>query len=123
MSLLYGSTNLELLIASFLSQCAAKKKIQNEINWATEKSWHLHFLYESIKKAAIRGGQIYSAVGFYAKSVSTWRPFTGCLRNCRKSVLQLRTSVLGRLRNLQYIFTVIYKTLCKWPKLWTWDSK
>ena len=37
---------------------------------------------------------------------------TGCLRNYRKSKLQLRTSVLGRLRDLQYIFTVIYETLC-----------
>ena len=33
---------------------------------------------------------------------------TGCLRNYRK----LRLSVLGRLRELQYIFAVIYETLC-----------
>ena len=37
---------------------------------------------------------------------------TGCLRNSRKSILQLRISVLGRLRDLQYIFAVIYGTLC-----------
>ena len=35
--------------------------------------------------------------------------YTGCLRNYRKAILQLRTSVLGRLRDLQYIFAVIYE--------------
>ena len=37
---------------------------------------------------------------------------TGCLRNYRKSILYLRTSVLGRLRDLQYIFAITYETLC-----------
>ena len=35
-----------------------------------------------------------------------------CLKNYRKSVLQLRTSVMGRLRDLEYIFAVTYETLC-----------
>ena len=35
---------------------------------------------------------------------------TGCLRNYRISILLLRLSVLGRLRDLQYIFPVIYRT-------------
>ena len=37
---------------------------------------------------------------------------TGCLRSYCKSILYLRTFVLGRLRGLQYIFAVIYETLC-----------
>ena len=36
---------------------------------------------------------------------------TGYHRNCRKSLFQLRKSVLGRLRDLQYMFAVIYETL------------
>ena len=36
---------------------------------------------------------------------------TGCLVNYRKSILLLRVSVLGRLRDLQYIFAVINGTL------------
>ena len=32
--------------------------------------------------------------------------------NYRKSILKLRTSVLGWLRDLQYICAVIYETLC-----------
>ena len=35
---------------------------------------------------------------------------TGCLRNYCKSILQLCTSVFGRLRDLQYIFVVTYET-------------
>ena len=34
-----------------------------------------------------------------------------CLRNYRKSILQLRTSVLGRLRDLQLIFAITSGTL------------
>merc|ERR1740128_940289 len=34
------------------------------------------------------------------------------LRNYHKSILLLRASVLGRLRDLQYIFAVTYETLC-----------
>ena len=36
---------------------------------------------------------------------------TGCLRNYRKSIQQLRLSILGRLRDFQYIFAVIYEAL------------
>ena len=36
---------------------------------------------------------------------------TGCLRSYRKSILHLRISILGRLRDLQYTFSVIYGTL------------
>ena len=36
---------------------------------------------------------------------------TGCLRNFRKPILLLRVSVLGRMRDLQYVFAVIYGTL------------
>ena len=38
---------------------------------------------------------------------------TGCLRNYRKSILYLHISVLGRLRDLHYIFAVLYGMLCK----------
>ena len=38
---------------------------------------------------------------------------TECLRRYRKYILQLRTYVLGRLRDLQYIFAVTYETFCK----------
>ena len=41
-------------------------------------------------------------------SISAIEPGTGCLRNYRKSVLSLRISVLGSLRNLQYIFADRY---------------
>ena len=37
---------------------------------------------------------------------------TTFVRCYHKSILQLRTSVLGRLRDFQYIFAVIYETLC-----------
>ena len=36
--------------------------------------------------------------------------FNGCLRKYRKSILQLRTSLSGRLRDLQHILAVIYET-------------
>ena len=36
------------------------------------------------------------------------RHSTGCPRNYRKSVLQFCVFVLGRLRDLQYIFAVTY---------------
>ena len=36
---------------------------------------------------------------------------TGCLRNYRKSILLLRLSVLGRLRDFQYMFALIHGTL------------
>ena len=35
---------------------------------------------------------------------------TGCLRNYRKSILLLCISTLGRLRDLQFIFALIYRT-------------
>ena len=38
---------------------------------------------------------------------------TGCLRNYRKSILQLRVSVLGTLRALKYIFAVVHGTRSK----------
>ena len=55
--------------------------------------------------------------------VRTWPPLspcvyvglvqcTGCLRNYRKYILYLLTSVLGRLHDLKYIFAVTYETLC-----------
>ena len=40
----------------------------------------------------------------------TSKHHTGCLRNYRKSILLFRLSVLGRLRDLQYIFAVMYGT-------------
>ena len=48
--------------------------------------------------------EIIEKVGYLGST----RGVTGCLRNYRK--YKLCTSVLGRLRDLQYIFAVIYET-------------
>ena len=45
------------------------------------------------------------------KRGETFSHFTRCLRNYRKSILQLRTSVMGRLRDLQFISAITSGTL------------
>ena len=47
---------------------------------------------------------------FYVTFEMYFLKYTGCLRNYRKSILLLLTSVLGRLRDLPYIFAVTYES-------------
>ena len=52
--------------------------------------------------------------------VHHYRKDTGCLRNYRKYILLLRLSVLGMLRDFQYIFAVMERFVIK--RLSVWDQ-
>ena len=69
------------------------------------------FKSNSIKRVAMKTKLCTVEMFQYQNNIYAW--YAGCPRNYRNSILYLRTSVLGRLRDFQYIFAVIYETLCK----------